>query len=51
MGLEVCGISCITNMAAGVSDRPLDHQEVQEIADKVSGEFKKLITAVIENMK
>lgn len=29
IGLEVCGISCITNMAAGISDRPLDHKEVQ----------------------
>lgn len=47
MGLEICGISCITNMATGVSDRPLDHKEVQETADRVSVQFKQLITAII----
>ncbi|MBD5162861.1 MAG: purine-nucleoside phosphorylase [Oscillibacter sp.] len=47
MGLEVCGISCITNMAAGISKQPLDHKEVQETADRVSAQFKELITAVI----
>ncbi|RKJ45470.1 purine-nucleoside phosphorylase [bacterium 1XD8-76] len=50
MGLEVCGISCITNLAAGVSDRKLDHKEVQETADRVSMEFKRLVTQIIENM-
>ena len=47
MGLEVCGISCITNMAAGMSGKPLDHKEVQETADRVAVQFKQLITAVI----
>lgn len=47
MGLEVCGISCITNMAAGISKRPLSHKEVQETADRVSSQFKELVTAVI----
>lgn len=50
MGLEVCGISCITNLAAGVSDRKLDHKEVQETADRVSAEFKRLVTQIIVNM-
>lgn len=50
MGLEVCGISCITNMAAGISKQPLNHKEVQEIADRVSGQFKKLVTQVIINL-
>lgn len=50
MGLEVCGISCITNLAAGLSQVQLDHKEVQETADRVSGDFKKLITAVIEKL-
>ena len=50
MGMEVCGISCITNLAAGVSDRKLDHKEVQETADRVSMEFKRLVTQIIENM-
>lgn len=43
MGLEVCGISCVTNLAAGLSDRALNHAEVQEIADRVSGEFQSLL--------
>lgn len=47
MGLRVCGISCITNMAAGVSKQPLSHEEVKETADRVAVQFKRLITAVI----
>lgn len=50
MGLEVCGISCITNLAAGISKTKLDHKEVQETADRVSAEFKKLVTQIIVNM-
>lgn len=46
MGLEVCGISCITNQAAGMGKK-LDHKEVQETADKVSREFSELVTEVI----
>lgn len=48
MGMRVCGISCISNLAAGMSGKPLDHKEVQEIADKVSAEFKGLVAASIE---
>lgn len=47
MGMKVCGISCITNLAAGMSAKPLDHKEVQETADRVSMEFKKLVTETI----
>lgn len=47
MGLKVCGISCITNLAAGMSTQPLDHKEVQETADRVASEFKKLVTETI----
>lgn len=50
MGMEVCGVSCITNLAAGMSKEKLDHKEVQETADRVSAEFKKLVTQVIVNM-
>lgn len=50
MGLEVCGVSCITNMAAGMSDRPLNHAEVQETADKTAVAFKRLITESIRLM-
>ena len=50
MGIEVCGISCITNMAAGISKQALDHKEVQETADRVSAQFKALVTEVIKNI-
>ena len=47
MGMEICGISCITNLAAGMSGKPLDHKEVQETADRVAVQFKKLIGTII----
>lgn len=51
MGLEVCGISCITNLAAGMAKTELNHKEVQETADRVAVDFKRLVTAVIEAIK
>ncbi len=50
MGMEVGGISCITNLAAGMTDKKLDHKEVQEVADRVASQFKVLITAVVNNL-
>lgn len=50
MGIEVCGISCITNMAAGLSKVQLDHKEVQETADRVAKSFKELVTKIVVNM-
>jgi purine-nucleoside phosphorylase len=47
MGLEVLGISCITNMAAGVLPAPLDHREVMETAARVRGQFTALLEGVI----
>lgn len=47
-GFKVCGISCISNMASGVTESPLDHKEVQECADKVAPVFKKLIKEVVK---
>lgn len=47
MGMHICGISCITNMAAGVQKTPLSHTEVQETADRVAPLFKQLVTASI----
>ncbi|MCL4845419.1 MAG: purine-nucleoside phosphorylase [Acidobacteria bacterium] len=47
MGLEVLGISCITNMAAGVLDRPLVHDEVMETARRVRASFIGLLEGVI----
>ena len=49
-GLKVCGISCITNMATGVSDKKLDHKEVQETADRVSRDFKNLVSETVKNL-
>ena len=46
-GMRVCGISCITNMAAGVTGEKLSHEEVQETADRTAGRFQKLVTAGI----
>lgn len=50
MGMKVCGISCISNLACGMLDQPLSHVEVQETADRVSGQFKELVTAAIVNI-
>ena len=47
MGMKVCGISCITNLAAGMSTQKLDHKEVQETADRVAEDFKRLVTESI----
>lgn len=47
MGMKICGISCISNMAAGISKTPLTHEEVQETADKAAPQFKRLITEAI----
>jgi len=47
MGMDVCGISCIANLAAGISKTPLTHDEVQEMADKAAPQFKALVTESI----
>ena len=46
-GIRVLGISCVTNAAAGVIDRPLVHTEVLEVAERVKGQFIALLRAVI----
>ena len=50
MGLRVCGISCISNMAAGILDQPLTHSEVQITADKVAHKFERLVTGLIKEV-
>lgn len=47
MGMRVLGISCITNMAAGVLDQPLSHEEVMETAERVRGTFMTLVTEIV----
>ena len=50
MGIEVLGISCITNMAAGVLPQPLDHAEVLETARRVRGQFIMLLEGIVERL-
>jgi purine-nucleoside phosphorylase len=50
MGIEVLGISCITNMAAGVLPQPLVHDEVMETARRVRGSFIALLEGIVERL-
>jgi purine-nucleoside phosphorylase len=47
MGIRVLGISCITNMAAGILDQPIHHKEVLETGERVKSQFVALLRAVI----
>jgi purine-nucleoside phosphorylase len=47
MGMKVLAISCVTNMAAGILDQVLSHQEVMETGEKVRGQFEALLHAVL----
>ena len=49
-GMRVLGISCITNMAAGILDQPLNHAEVTETANRVKEQFRNLLDRIIEKM-
>jgi purine-nucleoside phosphorylase len=46
LGIKVLAISCVTNMAAGILDQPINHEEVLEIGRRISGEFKALLREV-----
>lgn len=48
--ISVCGISCITNKAAGLSGYPLSHEEVQETADRVKDSFAQLISRLVAKL-
>jgi len=50
MGIRVLGISCATNMAAGILDQPLTHAEVMETGERVKGQFISLLRAVIPHL-
>ena len=43
-GMRICGISCVCNLAAGLSENPLSHEEVQAAASEAAPKFKKLVT-------
>ena len=47
MGMKICGISCVANLAAGMTDQPLTHDEVQAAANQAAPLFRKLITEAI----
>jgi purine-nucleoside phosphorylase len=47
MGLEVLGISCITNMAAGIGDEPINHEEVMATGDRVRESFTELLRRIV----
>ena len=50
MGIEVLGISCISNAAAGVLPQPLDHNEVMAVAASVRGQFSALLEGIVERL-
>ena len=50
MGMRICGISCISNLAAGMTSVPLSHKEVQEAADMAAPRFKRLVTETVKGM-
>jgi len=50
MGMDVLGISCITNMAAGVLPQPLDHHELMATARRVRGQFGALLEGIVERL-
>lgn len=50
LGMKVLAISCVTNMAAGILDQPLSHQEVMETGERVKTSFEALLRAVLPRM-
>jgi purine-nucleoside phosphorylase len=51
MGMKICGISCVTNMACGITENPLNHEEVQETANRRAPMFRALVKQSIMKMK
>jgi purine-nucleoside phosphorylase len=50
MNMRVIGISCITNLAAGVSDRPVDHSQVMATGERVRGSFTELLRRILPKL-
>ena len=46
-GMEICGVSCISNLAAGISSHPLTHEEVKEAGDKAAPQFEQLVRQAV----
>lgn len=51
MGMKICGVSCVSNLAAGMNSAPLTHEEVQEAANAVAPKFEKLLVESITKFK
>lgn len=51
MGMKICCISCVCNLAAGMTDNPLTHEEVQEAANAAAPKFRRLVTETVTNFK
>jgi purine-nucleoside phosphorylase len=51
MGIKVLAISCVTNMAAGILDKPLSHQEVMETGERVKTSFEALLRALLPRIQ
>jgi purine-nucleoside phosphorylase len=47
LGMQVAGVSCITNLAAGISPHPLSHDEVLETTRRVGDRFERLVTEFV----
>lgn len=47
-GMRICGVSCVCNLAAGISPTPLTHEEVQQAANEAAPKFKKLLTEAVK---
>ncbi len=50
MGMKICGVSCISNLGAGMTENPLSNEEVYETAERVAKDFKNLVTASVIRM-
>ena len=50
MKMKICGISCISNLACGISPEPLSHAEVQKSADEAAPRFQALVTEIIKEI-
>lgn len=50
LGMEVLGVSMVTNMAAGILDKPLSHQEVLETAAQVVPGFSRLLRGILSRI-
>ena len=49
-GIKVLGISCLTNMAAGILEQPLTHEEVMETGKRIENDFSRYVIELVKNM-